>query len=481
MTWVPTHCDPTQPVVSQLRVPAVPGFGHYADPGSPRRGVIIFFPGLNTLSFDRVAPPNVTYTRPVTTAQTGADDIVGTYVPSYGGSLSANLANDGWVLFTAAHPEVGYTSLGPPPNSPGLGLINDVANDSAFGARYLATFKRWIDHVIEWVGAAFGSGIPILALGGSHGGWSALQFIAYAGERLAGGIAFIPATIWMNASQVWTTPCNFNDINTTGMDIPVTLLNSIPSTLPVLIGYGTSDSALGWSQSSVAAGSNNANVALWTSANGTLNVVDATHFTKGSATQWGTNTTVYGPCVMVTTSTGFAIVMYSDIDTITNQLTGCTTVQGSGTLATGNAVVQNLVTGLITTAQGAGRDVTANATTDNHTLGMLSAGQYFPLAGPTALSSLGTLTLNDNVVGALFSSGQMAVYASDHKWHTVSFTGNSTTTVDGVTVTTLTGCTYSGDNTATLSLGAPICATGNPQSFLYFISQNIDPNCPAIY
>jgi hypothetical protein len=475
MTWIPTHCDPVQPVANQLRVPAVPGFGSYSDPGSPRRGVIVGFGGLSTHSFDRLTSPNVTLTRPVTTAQTGADLDYG-YLPGYGGSLAANLANDGWISVNAAYPELGFNSPGSPPNVPGLGLVADVASDPAFGARYLGTFQRWCDHLIEWIEAVWGPSVPIVSYGGSHGGWASLQFIAYAASRLAGGVAFIPATVWMNASQVWTTPCNFNPIDTSGMDIAATLLNNIPTSLPVLIGFGTQDTALGFSGSTVAAGSNNINVNTFTGS-GVLDVADSTRFTVGGGTQWGTGASIYGPCVKVTASSGYAVIMFTAASG--NQLAGCTTVQGSGTLTTGNAVLQNNVSNLISTALGAGRNITGNATADEHTVGMLSAGQYFPLAGPTSLSALSTLTLNDTVDGPNFTSGQTAVYASDDDWHTVSFTGTGTTTVGGVTAGTLTGCTYSGNTSATLSLGASICATGNPQSHLYFFSQNIDPNCPA--
>jgi hypothetical protein len=113
----------------------------------------------------------------------------------------------------------------------------------------------------------------------------------------------------------------------------------------------------------------------------------------------------------------------------------------------------------------------------------MTAGLYFGLNGPTALSSLGTLTLNSQIVGQGFTTGQTKIKDTLGVWHIVNFTGTGTTTISGTTVTTLTGCTYSGSGSATVALGSPVVSVGgtSPLSFLWWLQQNIDPSCPAIF
>lgn len=473
MTWTPSHCDPTQPsYIGQLRPAPYPGYGGWYDPGSPRRGGIIYFPGLATGSWNRKKIADASGTPAVRTTLQG--DLDTGFFPDYTGSLLANLINDGWEVFRAPYPEVGtnvLTSAGVP-SIPAMGLQLDLTNDPNHGANYTAAFQRSLDHIVEGIRYERGASFPLVIFGASHGGWAALQAAAYLGGRLAGVIACIPATRWGVANRVFSAPANFNNIDVSGLNLDATALNGIPASLPVLISYGTTDNVVGWSQTTVAGASIGVDVSTF-AGSGTLTVTDASKLSQAAG-----NGAPIGSGVIVPTSNGFATITYQSVSG--NVLIGCDTTLGSGTIVSG-AVIQSTADAMITAAQAAGKSVTRNATTSGHAISYLAAGSYFPLTGPTALSSLGTLTCASNLEGDNFVSGSTKIRDTGGVWHTVNFTGTSTTTVNGATVLTLTGCTYSGSTSATVALGSPIVASGTTQSVLWWLTQNIDTNCPAVF
>ncbi len=124
---------------------------------------------------------------------------------------------------------------------------------------------------------------------------------------------------------------------------------------------------------------------------------------------------------------------------------------------------------IIINAQAAGRPITRNQTNDNHELLLADSGAYYD-GSTSSLSSLSTLTLNSLAPGG-FISGECSILASDGQWHVITFSGSSGNT--------LTGCSYSGDTSATVSQGSLICTTGSatdhPMSFMYYIKTVIDP------
>jgi hypothetical protein len=249
-----------------------------------------------------------------------------------------------------------------------------------------------------------------------------------------------------------------------------TQLNSV--TIPGMITYGTTDQAVGYGgTSTIASGSTGGDIttiASWSKPSaGVLDVASSTGYVVGSLVK------VTG----LTGGVGYAEIAFTG--TAAGQLTGCTLVNGSGTTATGNPAVQSQTAAIIAAQQAAqpSNQVVANITAYNHAIYPSMSGQQLtgtPTA--TALSSMGTLTVatTSTIAG---SSGNMAIYASDNLWHTVTFTGS--------TGTTFTGCTYSGTQSATVINGSPICLSGNgtsePMSYPYWFSTVVDPLCPKTY
>jgi hypothetical protein len=121
--------------------------------------------------------------------------------------------------------------------------------------------------------------------------------------------------------------------------------------------------------------------------------------------------------------------------------------------------------------------VVRNQTSDYHEFTAKDAGftTTFTPAGPTALSALSTLTIGDNTN---LTSGQCAIFASDSKWHIISFSSKTGSTQ-------LNSCTYSGTVSATVSAGANICLTGTSISggyqnmaIPYWFGTVVDPLAP---
>lgn len=470
-TWTaPSHCDPAAPASGQLRAPPYPGFGNWIDPGFPRHGAIIWLNGLQGTPFSRLKPADQNLTLPATAPMFGGDVVTG-FLPGYGASFNANVANDQWALFNVSLPEFN-SNVGFPPNIPSTGLQNDFATDPAFGARYNNTMaNETVRHAITGAQQKFGSSVPIIIAGGSHGGSSALLAISNFQSEIIAGAVFFPLTLWCTLDSQFNGPGpSFAATNTSGADIGPNQLTSIPSTLPVFYQYGTVDQAVGWSQTTVAAGSIGANSASLTS----FTVVDGTQLVQAQG------------LVRVPTNSalGYAVLSFTTITG--NVVSGCVNVFGSGLLIAG-AVVQSESTQIVSNALAASpaRNVTdAHVVNANHGMPAITAGLYFGLAGPTALSSLGTLTLNSQIFqGQTFITNQTQIRDTVGNWHTIAFTGIGTTTVGSLTVTTLIGCTYSGNTSATVSLGSPVVSSGgaSPMSFLYWLKTFIDPNYLAVF
>jgi hypothetical protein len=188
-----------------------------------------------------------------------------------------------------------------------------------------------------------------------------------------------------------------------------------------------------------------------------------------------------------TTPVNFSLINTTGADITTTQLNTVTVpgivtygtndeAVGYNSAGTGGTPISN-TDAMLTNAAAAGAPITRNATADFHEFTNADSGTWFTPTGPTALSSLGTLTVNANYD---FVSGQCAIYASDGQWHTITFTGTSGTTQ-------FTGCTYSGTTSATVSAGAPVCMTGtgavgnHQMSLPYWFATTLDPLYPKTY
>jgi hypothetical protein len=181
--------------------------------------------------------------------------------------------------------------------------------------------------------------------------------------------------------------------------------------------------------------------------------------------------------VQTNSELGWAVVTTTGLSD--GSLSGCVTVFGSGEVISGATVIQNTIKALI--AANVRSSVTPDVSANEHGVSAAQAGSYYPLDGPTELDSLSSLTLASFIAGVGFTSGQTKIKDTNGNWHTVGFTGTTTTPVLGDDVTVLTSCTYGGDTTQSIELGSPIVAatSGGPQSILWWLNLVVDPDCPA--
>ena len=337
-----THCRPTGTLgVGQLPVPGVPGLGTVQDPGAPRRGVAIWLHGLLTTP----NPGLLGY----------PTDLI-SFIPVYAGTLVAGLLADGWVVLSPSFPEDSYSG-----GAPSVGVKNDLENDPAgttnAGTRYLNTNLLWWDHIKLWRDATY-PGAPLFPIGFSHGGWNALQLASLRENDIIASLAHCPATIWSNSSLAFVGT-TLDTTLTRGMDLMPHALDH--TTVPTMVSYGTNDFAAGWAgNTTVTPGSDGVDVATFTGS-GTLNV----------GTTFGMTS---GPLLQVQTSNGFATVNFTG--STSNTVTGCTTEFGSGTLSTGNTVVQSNIDQIATNAGIAGAPITRNATADTHDLTLTDVATF---------------------------------------------------------------------------------------------------------
>jgi hypothetical protein len=155
---------------------------------------------------------------------------------SYMLTLANLLTADGWVVIQPPYQE-DLTA------SPAISMWNDINSDSTHGGRLLASNLAWWDHVLEYVHAQFGQW-PIVPIGVSIGGMRTIQIAKNRQSTIIGYGVHVPATILHNAAFIYTTPANFGNVTTIGVDVQATDLNTVA--LPGLVGYGTNDIAVGY-------------------------------------------------------------------------------------------------------------------------------------------------------------------------------------------------------------------------------------------
>ena len=450
MPTTDTHCLP-KGVLGTGEVPVFNisqnNIASVTPPPGGRRGIVVMLHGLQS-GPQSVFPPQL------------IDGVSGALpaLNSYFGTVANILAADGWqVIMPLQNQEIGY--------NPSLTIFNDFSNDVGLGARFVLGMQHWWQHVLQYIHDTytFGASWPVCLFGFSGGAWLTLQLASTQTSTITAFACANPLSIWQTLNPSFDPGSSYASVQTLGMDISPTQLNAV--TIPGIVGYGTVDVAVGYGGvTSVASGSNGVAASSVT----TLNVISTTDFITN------------GPAIKVTGLTGgVGWATYSFTGVGGGTLTGCSLLGGSGTLQTGNTVIQATTKLAIANQQAAQptHPVIANVTGNNHGLYPSDAGQQlYSTPSPTALSSMGTLTVV-STQGMTGSSGLMSIYASDNLWHVVTFSGSSPTT--------FTGCTYSGNTSATVQNGAPICLSGNgptnSMSYPYWFSTVVDPFCPKVF
>jgi hypothetical protein len=345
------HCDTilgndelSVPNVSQATVSTV----HATTGVGSRRGVVVLAHGLQV-------QPNPTIPFPIN--NTGTVGFLSDYL-----TFANDLAGDGWEVIQPLYQEDLY-------NGPcAQGIYNDVANDPGFGARYLASTLEWWDHVVTYVHNTYGPNWPITIHGFSEGAWKSLVVAIHKTSTLAAYSVHCPLTHWANVNNAYTPGSNFGLLNWKGMAIGATDLNAVA--IPGGIGWGTSDTAVGFEGTSTVAAGSNGTVMNGTNFSGTQSLSVALSTTFGGT----------GPKIVTIVGTGGVVKgTMSYGGTGTGTLTNCQWISGSGTLATGDTVVQNGISQLATNAQGAGMPVTTSGLTgtDTHEFTTTDAANYF--------------------------------------------------------------------------------------------------------
>ena len=314
------------------------------DPGAGnRRGLIVFIHGLSV-----GVPPFFPWPIPEEHTITGDVKIL---------DFANDVVADNWVFL---YPSVSedYCS-----NITGVfGMCNDVANDAGHGSRFLdGAILHWWDHMVDWIAETYGSGHPILCAGFSMGGYKTLEIATNRQADLVGYIAHCPATILETPSPLFTGGETLYSFDFSGLDATINQLNTVA--IPGIVGYGTSDEAVGWSGSAVGSGSVGVSVASFTGS-GTLSVSTPSNYVVGAAVQL---TNLSG-------GTGSAIVQFGGVGGGT--LTGCKTVAGSGTITAASQAIQSNTDQLIANAQAASQPVTRNPTSDLHEFTTVDASTY---------------------------------------------------------------------------------------------------------
>ena len=308
-------------------------------PGGLVRGVVVSMHGLSV-------SPAVT-PQPLPTA-----NITIPAFNDYSFQLMNSLTADHWIYMPVNMPEDFWSLQG----GGSRAIFEDINLDAGNGSRFLAATLHWWDHIVDYININIAAGIPIIALGGSGGGWHTIKIASNRQTTLGGYACYIPACIFPNISPLFLPGIPFNTIDCDGMEISTHDLDAV--TIPGLISYGTNDEVVGWAAQNVASGSSGVSVSSFTGS-GSLHITTTTGITNG-------------PSVTVTGlagGTGQAVISFTGITTGTpGTLTGCKTTFGSGTLTTGLPCIQNNTNGLIFSADFNGQPVTRLATSDFHEL-----------------------------------------------------------------------------------------------------------------
>lgn len=449
-----THCLPNAVLgTAELPVPNVSPATCYiihATTGvGKRRGVCVYLHGLGTSSTETIpaAPANVSG-----------------ILPSYALMMLTQLANDGWEILCPSQQQDTYVTF------PAGGFYNDVAADPSTspGARYLASTEHLWDHIVDFIADTYASSWPIIVIGQSLGTLQTMNTLAYDNGSATPHIVAVATINNLShlevLSQQYVPSPVYGGITFAGLDAQATLagaglLNTV--TIPMLLGNGTSDIAIGWTYGTIAAASNGV---LASSLSGSTVSLNAPSGSAGGASNFVTSGGPTNcPAVLVQGSTPATWAVFTVTGSGSNTLTGCTYLAGTAgfTLATNDLCLQNLTPLLVANQQAAQPSHQATASIGNyaHTLPLGIAGQFtYPTAAayPTATTlaaivTNGTLTVNSTVaqngVSAAPTTGHAWILAAEPStgalyWHKINWTGgNGTTTWTGITFTHPTGST----------------------------------------
>jgi hypothetical protein len=404
--------------------------------GGHCRGVVVAGSGLQqSIVAAGIGPPSGTATFP----GSPVDSVAG-FLPNFVNLFLQLLLNDGWAIVSYTYPEAAAPMFGYPLNgkggngssntpAPSQALWRDISTDTGFGKRYLTTTTQMYKHVVD-----FCNGLLNPVVGGVVNYAKPVPIVPW-------GFSWGGYHALQFAAQMWQ----------------------------YIVGYAAHCPAT---------------VLSWT---GSVN-----------------NDWVYNPSFNGTNTSGLDLHQHSLDDLGTSWLTG-DLIPGMATYGTSDDAVGWGIPGegtapletygshpfsnldlMIVNALAAGQPIMRNQTNDNHVYTWSDAGSFYTTTGPTALSSFtGTQTLpvyndtGENMPNQMVS-GQTAVLGSDGVWHEFTFGGTS----GGVEFTDVTVLS---PGSATISLGAPVCGTGNglaggnPFSEFYWFSTNMDPICPKQY
>ena len=152
------------------------------------------------------------------------------------------------MCWSVPYAEDSYTGV------PSIGVYNDVNNDSTDGARYLASTLHGWDHVVTYIQNTYGSNFPIGLFGFSEGAWKALAIAANRASTLSFFMSHAALTVWSSIGTNYIIAGdNYQNLNTSGMDISATGLSPIPTTLKGMVGYSTGDTAVWYGGNSTVA------------------------------------------------------------------------------------------------------------------------------------------------------------------------------------------------------------------------------------
>ena len=335
-----THCLPTGalqtaeiPVcnISDSTVTAIipsGGVGH-----GNIRGIVVWLTGFDV--FVNSGPGIPPYIPP---------DSPGAYYTTFYNALVA----DGWIFLAVPSNEWSAHGYG------SSAVYNAVNADPGLGSNYVAGMMRWWDHIALYCAKKW-PGMPIVPFGVSWGGFETIQVASGKTSTLLAAGAHVPATWISNANHLYTPPQNFGLINCSGLNVPVNALASVG--IPMILGWGTTDVALGWTgTSTVAAGFTTTPAASVT----TLPLNDATGYLSS-------------PQVTALTTGGLGYATYEIGSISGNNLNGLTYLSGSGNVAVGTQVVQSPLQEIIAAAPA---NVVGHSTADTHEFTLADALYY---------------------------------------------------------------------------------------------------------
>ena len=259
-----------------------------------------------------------------------------------------SLVADGWIFLLVPSNEWFFYGYG------SQGVYNDISNDSGFGSRYLGGMMHWWDHIVWYCNHQY-PGMPITMFGESWGGLEVLQVTSNKSKTLLAAGCHVPATWLCNVNNLFTQPDTFGNINTSGLNVQTTALVGV--TIPMIVGYGTADEAVGYAGTSAISNTFTPTAAA-----------SVTSLPLVSTTGYFVTVNVTVP---TTGGAGFATYSIGSIGG--GSLTGLTLVGGSGTVQPNSVVTQSTTSALIAAA---GSNVTANPTGEIHEFTTADATTY---------------------------------------------------------------------------------------------------------